>query len=299
MTKILLVEDDKNIAITISYYLQQEGFTINTAKTVKEGIEKIKNNEYDLMLLDINLPDGTGYALYQEMKNIQEIPTIFLTALDEEKDIVKGFDLGADDYITKPFHAGELLSRIKNVLRHNIKNAKKELEKINWLIKTVLNIAKLDSKTLILAKNNENAYNLCLEVKNNFKAMCEIHHANIEIVSNKEETINCDKKWTIEAMNNIVKNAIEHGAKNITIKIEENTIYTKIIIRDNGEGIDKEDLGHIFDRFYKAKNSKESSLGIGLAFCKSIIRNQDGDIRVKSSKKEKDTWTEFTIKLYN
>ena len=128
MTKILLVEDDKNISITISYYLQQEGFTINTAKTVKEGIEKIKNNEYDLMLLDINLPDGTGYALYQEMKNIQEIPTIFLTALDEEKDIVKGFDLGADDYITKPFHAGELLSRIKNVLRHNIKNAKKEIE---------------------------------------------------------------------------------------------------------------------------------------------------------------------------
>ena len=178
-------------------------------------------------------------------------------------------------------------------------SSQKELEKINWLIKTVLNIAKLDSKTLILAKNNENAYNLCLEVKNNFKAMCEINHANIEIVSNKEETINCDKKWTIEAMNNIVKNAIEHGAKNITIKIEENTIYTKIIIRDNGEGIDKEDLGHIFDRFYKAKNSKESSLGIGLAFCKSIIRNQDGDIRVKSSKKEKDTWTEFTIKLYN
>ena len=128
MTKILLVEDDRNIAITISYYLQQEGFTINTAKTVKEGIEKIKNNEYDLMLLDINLPDGTGYALYQEMKNMQEIPTIFLTALDEEKDIVKGFDLGADDYITKPFHAGELLSRIKNVLRHNIKNAKKEIE---------------------------------------------------------------------------------------------------------------------------------------------------------------------------
>ena len=129
--------------------------------------------------------------------------------------------------------------------------------------------------------------------------MCEVNYANIEIISNKEETINCDKKWTIEAMNNIVKNAIEHGAKTITIKLEENTMYTKITIRDNGEGIDKEDLGHIFDRFYKAQNSKESSLGIGLAFCKSIIRNQDGDIRVKSSKKEEDTWTEFTIKLYN
>lgn len=177
-------------------------------------------------------------------------------------------------------------------------SSQKELEKINWLIKTVLNIAKLDSKTLILDKKNENAYHLCLEVKNNFKAMCEINQADIEIISNKNETINCDKKWTIEAMNNIVKNAIEHGAKTITIKLEENTMYTKITIRDNGEGIDKEDLGHIFDRFYKAKNSKESSLGIGLAFCKSIIRNQDGDIRVKSSKKEEDSWTEFMIKLY-
>ena len=130
MFKLLLVEDDKNISSTISYYLQSEGFEINTSKNVKEAIEKIKNNEYDLMLLDINLPDGTGYELYEEMKKIQEIPTIFLTALDEEKDIVKGFDLGADDYITKPFHAGELLSRIKNVLRHNPKKIKEEKVKI-------------------------------------------------------------------------------------------------------------------------------------------------------------------------
>lgn len=128
MVKILLIEDDKNIANTISYYLQSEGFTIRTARKVKEGIEKIENNDYDLMLLDINLPDGTGYDLYKKMKTIQEIPTIFLTALDEEKDIVKGFDLGADDYITKPFHAGELLSRIKNVLRHSMKMSKEKAE---------------------------------------------------------------------------------------------------------------------------------------------------------------------------
>ena len=128
MIHILLVEDDKNISITISYYLQSEGFSIHTAKTIKEGIEKIENNDYDLLLLDINLPDGTGYDFYQKMKNIQEIPTIFLTALDEEKDIVKGFDLGADDYITKPFHAGELLLRIKNVLRHSVRTPEKEKE---------------------------------------------------------------------------------------------------------------------------------------------------------------------------
>ena len=131
MVNILLVEDDKNIANTISYYLQQEGFLIGTARTVKEGIEKIKENPYDVMLLDINLPDDTGYELYEKMKKIQEIPTIFLTALDEEKDIVKGFDLGAEDYITKPFHAGELLSRIKNVLKHSKIKEKEEAIKIN------------------------------------------------------------------------------------------------------------------------------------------------------------------------
>lgn len=130
MIHILLVEDDPNISNTISYYLQANGFTIQTTKTVKKGIEKIKNNNYELMLLDINLPDGTGYELYKKMRDIQKIPTIFLTALDEEKDIVKGFDLGADDYITKPFHAGELLSRIKNVLRHTSSSKEKLEDKI-------------------------------------------------------------------------------------------------------------------------------------------------------------------------
>ena len=130
MIHILLVEDDPNISNTISYYLQANGFTIQTTKTVKKGIEKIKNNNYELMLLDINLPDGTGYELYKKMRDIQKIPTIFLTALDEEKDIVKGFDLGANDYITKPFHARELLSRIKNVLKYTSKEEKITIQNV-------------------------------------------------------------------------------------------------------------------------------------------------------------------------
>lgn len=177
-------------------------------------------------------------------------------------------------------------------------NNQKELNKINWLIKTVLNIAKLDSKTLILNKHKENAYNLCSEIKNNFEVMCQINNAKIDIISNRKEIVYCDRKWTIEAINNIIKNAIEHGGKNIIIRLEQNNIYTKITIRDDGEGIRKEDIGHIFERFYKTSNSKENSLGIGLAFCKSIIKNQDGDIRVKSSKEKDNTWTEFEIKFY-
>lgn len=118
MIKILLVEDDKSIITTITYYLQREGFRIESANTEKMAIEKLNNSTYQLVLLDVTLPDGNGYDLYSKIKKIQNIPVIFLTALDEEKDIVKGFDLGADDYITKPFHARELLSRIKNVMRH-------------------------------------------------------------------------------------------------------------------------------------------------------------------------------------
>ena len=257
-------------------------YIIDLKEQDESDFSKLKNDIYDMtiMLKEKNsLLEKNNKAIERLIADISHQLKTPLTSLNLINDIL---------YTDLP----------EEKKKEFLDSSQKELEKINWLIKTVLNIAKLDSKTLILDKKNENAYYLCLEVKNNFKVMCEIHHANIEIISNKEESINCDKKWTIEAMNNIVKNAIEHGAKTITIQLEENTMYTKVSIKDDGEGIDKEDLGHIFDRFYKAKNSKENSLGIGLAFCKSIIRNQDGDIRVKSSKKEKDTWTEFVIKLY-
>ncbi len=118
MTKILLIEDEKNIKISITYYLQKEGFKISSATNIEEACKKLEKEMYNLILLDVTLPDGNGFDLYKEVIKNKNIPVIFLTALDEEKDIVKGFELGADDYITKPFHAGELLSRIKNVLRH-------------------------------------------------------------------------------------------------------------------------------------------------------------------------------------
>lgn len=130
MTKILLIEDEKNIQISITYYLQKEGFKINSATNVEEARKKLEKEMYNLILLDVTLPDGNGFDLYKEVIKNKNIPVIFLTALDEEKDIVKGFELGADDYITKPFHAGELLSRIKNVLRHTKNNNYDEIIKI-------------------------------------------------------------------------------------------------------------------------------------------------------------------------
>ncbi len=179
-----------------------------------------------------------------------------------------------------------------------LQSSANELEKINWLIKTLLNIAKLDSKTLILTKEENNCYTLLEEVKTNLNSIAKIHNCKIEIKSKKTEKIICDKKWTKEAISNIVKNAIEHDAKNITLEVLENKLYTQINIKDDGEGIDKNDLGHIFERFYKSKNSKQDSLGLGLAFSKSIILNQAGDIKVKSTQEKRNRGTTFFIKLY-
>lgn len=173
-------------------------------------------------------------------------------------------------------------------------NMQKELEKIYWLINTLLNIAKLDSKTLILEKEKVKLHEIIEEIKKDFETMCEIRNSKIDIKVDPNTKIYCDKKWTKEALENIIKNALEHGSKNIKITSEQNHIYTQIIIKDDGEGIDKQDLPHIFERFYKSKNSKENSLGLGLAFAKSIIYNQDGDIKVKSKIGE---GTSFIIKL--
>ena len=128
MTKILIIEDDKSIQNSISYYLTKEGFNIDIVSNLKNGKEKINKNSYDLLLLDVTFPDDNGFDFYKNMKKV--IPTIFLTALDEEKDIVKGFDLGANDYITKPFHARELLSRIKNVLKYTSKEEKITIQNV-------------------------------------------------------------------------------------------------------------------------------------------------------------------------
>ena len=169
-----------------------------------------------------------------------------------------------------------------------------ELEKIYWLINTLLNIAKLDSKTIILKKRKENLYLILEELKKEFSIMCETENAKIEIDVDKNLEINCDKKWTKEAIANLIKNAIEHNAKKIKISATKNAVYTRIYIEDNGEGIDDKDIRHIFERFYKKKNSKDNSLGLGLAFTKSIILNQNGDIKVTS---KKGYGTKFIIEL--
>ena len=114
MNTILLVEDSESIVMGLKYSLEQEGFRVISAKTIEEA--ELASN-YDLILLDITLPDGNGFDFFKEVKKKEDVPVIFLTARDEEIDIVKGLDLGAEDYIVKPFRVKELISRIKVALR--------------------------------------------------------------------------------------------------------------------------------------------------------------------------------------
>lgn len=115
--KLLIVEDNESILLGLGYLLKEEGYDYVTAKSYQEAQESYAQTYFDLVLLDIGLPDGDGFALCRELKEKQDVPVIFLTAHEEERDVVQGFEVGADDYIQKPFRNRELISRIQNVLR--------------------------------------------------------------------------------------------------------------------------------------------------------------------------------------
>lgn len=117
MIKILLVEDDATLAMGIEYSLKSEGYDVDISSTVSKGKDLVDKIEYDLIILDIGLPDGDGFELCKYIREDKATPIIFLTAQDEEVSIVMGLEIGGDDYITKPFRIRELISRIKAVLR--------------------------------------------------------------------------------------------------------------------------------------------------------------------------------------
>lgn len=115
--KLFLLEDDSAIATGLAYSLQNEGYTVSIAKTVKEAREIISNEDFSLYILDLTLPDGNGYDVCRAIKKRGDFPVIFLTAYDDEVNVIMGLELGADDYISKPFRVKELMARIKTVLR--------------------------------------------------------------------------------------------------------------------------------------------------------------------------------------
>ena len=117
MNRILLVEDDKGIVATLSEFLGSEGFSVRSVSGQKDALAAVNEEQFDLVLLDVSLSDGNGFAVCSAIKSEKGLPVIFLTASGDEYSTVSGFEVGADDYISKPFRPRELISRIRNVLR--------------------------------------------------------------------------------------------------------------------------------------------------------------------------------------
>lgn len=122
MPSVLLIEDDGSIARTLNEYLSAEGFTVTSADSRGAAAGALRGAAFDIILLDVMLPDGNGFTFYNELRRLTVAPVIFLTAADDEASVVRGLDLGAEDYITKPFRPRELISRINGVMRRQ-KNA--------------------------------------------------------------------------------------------------------------------------------------------------------------------------------
>lgn len=163
MKSILIVEDNEVIVKGLKYLLEQEGFKVITAFNIQEAENVIGKSEIDLVVLDITLPDGNGYNLCEYIKQYTDLPVIFLTAKDDEHDIVKGLDMGAEDYVVKPFKSRELVSRINNILRRQNKGNNSIIYRnieINLDAKTVMVSGKdieftaLEYKILLLLFNN-------------------------------------------------------------------------------------------------------------------------------------------------
>lgn len=212
MKNILLIEDNESILKGLVYSLEQERFKVTTAMTIKDSKNLLEsNNIYNLIILDVSLPDGSGFDLCKYIKSNYNIPIIFLTAKDEEQDVVQGFDLGADDYIIKPFRTRELISRANNILRR--------YNNIQTNIITSKNI-KIDLDAQRVYKNDDEIVLTALEYK-----ILALLFTNINQTVSREKIL--DKIWDI-AGNYVNDNTLTVYIKRIRAKLSPNDIIKTI-----------------------------------------------------------------------
>ncbi len=154
MPKILLAEDDESLGFGLKYSLEKEGFSVTLADS-KKSAEQLFNPETDLLLLDIMLPDGSGYDICKNVRKIRDVPVIFLTACDSEVNVITGLDMGADDYICKPFRLGELLSRINAVLRRYRKTENSDIASHEIFSEDTEGLTVIESRLLRFLRANK------------------------------------------------------------------------------------------------------------------------------------------------
>lgn len=270
-------------------------------KEIKKYIDEISNRNYQLDI-DENSED--------ELSNLKNELYKITIMLKEESEISKKDKENLKMSVEDISHQLKTPLTSINIILDNLKNnpnmdentkqkfifeISKQVDWINWLVISMLKLSKLDANVVQFYPEEIEVKKLIGEIIKNLEIPIEIKNQNIIIKGDESTTFKGDYKWQQEAITNIIKNCIEHNIDSGTIYIsyEENTLFTKITIKDEGEGVSKEDLKHIFKRFYKGQNSSENSVGIGLALSKNIIEKNNGMISCKS---ELNKGTEFVIK---
>lgn len=218
MKHIFLVEDDKVIAKNLTLLLNSEGFTVTHAPTRGDAISMLAQNKFDLALIDISLPDGNGFTVCTEIKEMMNIPVIFLTASGDESSVVTGLNMGADDYITKPFRPRELIARIKNALR------KSERFGTNFEIRGLY----VDTASGIVKKNGNEVFLSALEYR-----LLLVFISNPKSIITRAKLL--DELWdaTGEFVND---NTLTVYIKRLREKIENDPADPQIILTVRGTG---------------------------------------------------------------
>ena len=270
-------------------------------KDITKYINKIKEKNYELNITENN---------EDELSNLKNELYKITVMLKEESEISKKDKENLKIFVEDISHQLKTPLTSITIMLDNLKDnpnmnddtkqkfifeISKQIDWINWLVISMLKLSKLDANVVNFYEEKVNVEKFINQIIKNLEIPIEIKNQKIVIEGDKETTFIGDYKWQQEAITNIIKNCIEHNKENgrLFIKYEGNTLFTKITIRDEGEGISKEDLKHIFERFYKGQNSSENSVGIGLALAKNIIEKDNGMISCKS---ELDKGTEFVIK---
>lgn len=221
MAKILLLEDDLSLIQGLTYSFRKQGFDTDVARTIKEADSIWHDGKYDLLILDLTLPDGSGFEVCQKVRKVSKVPIIFLTASDEEVNIVMGLDIGGDDYITKPVKLSVLLSRIHAVLRRYNNNGNLNSE----LMANGIKVQMLQGQAL---KNNKPIELTLVE----YRLLC-FFMQNPNIVLSKEKILN--KLWDGEE-NYVDDNTLNVYISRLRNKIEDTPSNPQMLLTIRGMG---------------------------------------------------------------
>ena len=221
MNRILLLEDDISLISGLSFALKKQGFEIENARTIKEAREYWRKGRYNLLILDVSLPDGCGFEFCKMVRKESEVPIIFLTASDEEMNIIMGLDIGGDDYITKPFKLGVLISRVNALLRRTKSIRKNDAELVS-------NGIKINLLQTVVYKNGEQIELTAGE----YKLLC-LFMQNPNIVLTKDQIL--QRLWDCDA-DYIDSSTLTVYIRRLRMKVENNPSEPEMILTVRGMG---------------------------------------------------------------